>query len=82
MKRKWKHRLRKAAVFLLVSSWVGAWAAGQLFIQPCLQLDKTACRSGGVMFDIGRFDDTAAIKRQVTRSSASDPIAKLVSTLP
>lgn len=34
------------------------------------------------MFDIGRFDDTTALKRQATQSSAPDPIAKLVSMLP
>jgi len=49
MKRKWKHGLRKAIVLLLVSSCVAAGAAGQ---QACLQLDKTVCRSGEVMFDI------------------------------
>nr|WP_156133497.1 T6SS immunity protein Tli4 family protein [Massilia sp. JS1662] len=52
------------------------------FIQPCLQLDKTVCRSGGVMFDSGRFDDAAALKRQATQSPAPDPIAKPVSMLP
>lgn len=52
------------------------------FIQPCLQLDKTVCRSGAVMFDNGRIDDTSAHKRQSTKSSAPDPIVKLVSMLP
>jgi hypothetical protein len=53
-----------------------------LFIQPCLQWDKTVCRSGTVMSYNGRFDDTTALKRQSTQSPAPDPIVKLVSMLP
>jgi hypothetical protein len=79
MKRKLKHGLRKAVFLLLVSSCGGAWTAGQ---QACLQLDKTVCRSGEVRFDIDRFDDRTALKRQPAQSSAFDPVAKLVSMLP
>ena len=79
MKRKLRDGLRKAVFLLLVSCCVGAWVASR---QACLQLDKTVCRSGGVMFDIGRFDDRSVLKGQPTQSSSFDPIVKLVSMLP
>lgn len=164
MNRTWKHGIRKVVILHLVSSCVGAWAAGRprcardramvtkmmgqkntvcvaidivegsetafagrvaareaervrepdfttgyslmwesqgaanelsqpylsmnkstsaaLSSQPCLQLDKTLCRAGEVMFDISRFDARTPSKRKPTRSSAHDPIVKLVSMLP
>lgn len=50
--------------------------------QPCLQLDKTRCMSGEVMFDIRRFGERTAHRRPSIRSSTLDSIVKLVSTLP
>jgi len=79
MKRTLKRGLRKAVVLPLVSGCVDAYAAGQ---RACLPLDKPVCRSGEVMFDTGRFDDRTALERQSPRSSAFDPVVKLVSMLP
>lgn len=49
--------------------------------RPCLQLDNTVCRPDEVMFDIRRFDDRTAFKRQFILSSRRNPIVKPVSTL-
>ena len=52
------------------------------FNHPRLQSNKAICTLGEVMFDISSFDDTTALKRQATQSSAPVPIVKLVSMLP
>jgi hypothetical protein len=48
----------------------------------CLQSDNTLCVSDEVMSDPRRFDEGASLEQQFICSSASNSIAKLVSTLP
>lgn len=47
----------------------------------CLQSDNTVCMPDEVMFDIRRFDDRTAFKRQFILSLRRNPIVKPVSTL-